>query len=105
MSDWYCVAYNAQSGVSTWHKEEEDGLVVQTRQDMSVLLDENTAQRNMAQSGWQGDYHSVARIPSALFYDKQNPLAEAIRAGDDKFVAKTLNDGDNIKLRTKEGSI
>lgn len=104
MSDWVCVANNPQTGVSTWHKYEDDGVVIETRQDMGALLDENTAQRNIAEDNWKGDYHSVARLPSEMLYGKTY-IGDAVRAEDDKAVSKFLNDIDNRLLRTKYGRV
>lgn len=102
---WTRVEYNPLSGVSTWIKVEGEVTLVQERQDIDKLLDENAAQRNIAQAGWQGDYHSVARIPVALLHSKDFYLGDAMRAGDEKAVSKFLNDGDNAKFRTKHGVI
>lgn len=105
MSDWRCIAHNPASGVSTWVKEEPDGLLVQERQDISVLLDQNRAERNIASSGWKGDYHSIARIPLAMMHEKGSALAQAVAEQDSAWVSRFLNDSDNSNLRTKEGRV
>lgn len=102
---WTQVEYNPLSGVSTWIKIEGEVTLVQERQDVDKLLDENTAQRNIAQAGWKGDYHSVARIPLAMLHAKGGYLGDAMREGDDRAVSRFLNDSDNSKLRTKEGNL
>ncbi len=100
-----CVHRDPDTGVSTWIKPDGDGMIVQTRQDVSAILDANMAERNMARPGWKGDYHRVASIPSVLAYEPGNPLFEAMQAQDTKFVKKVLNDGDFSKLRTKDGNL
>lgn len=105
LDGWTRVEYNPVSGVSTWIKVEGDKTLVQERQDVSKLLDENMAQRNIASGGWAGDYHSVARIPLAMLHAKGGYIGDAVREGDDKAVARFLNDSDNGKLRTKEGRL
>lgn len=105
MDGWRCIASNPQTGVSTWVKEEEDGVLVQTRQDVSALLDANRAEANVASSGWAGDYHRIARIPVAMMHDKNQYIADAIRADDDNAVRRFLNDSDNQRLRTKGGRV
>ncbi len=103
MNGWQCVASNPVSGVSTWVKEEDDGLLVQTRQDVSALLDKNMAQRNVAANHWRGDYHCIAALPLEMMHSTD--LGRAIQEGDDSYVDRFLNDGDNSKLRTKEGRV
>jgi hypothetical protein len=105
MSDWTCVEYNPVSGVSTWIKIEGDKTLVQERQDVSKLLDDNTAQRNVTSPGWKGDYHSLARLPLAMLHAKGGLLHDAMKAGDDERVKRFLNDSDNSRLRTKEGRV
>lgn len=106
-SGWTCVAYNPISGVSTWLKPDGDeDLLVQERQDIRALLDENQALRSIAAPDWKGDgLHSVARIPLAMLHDDQSLLGGAVMANDDKVVARLLNDSDYRKLRTKDGRI
>lgn len=104
--DWCCLAYNPQSGVSTWAMPDGDGVLIQERQEVSALLDENKAIRNVASETWKGDgLHSVARIPLAMAHDTNSLLGGAIKAGDTPVVNSVLNDGDFQKLRTKEGSL
>lgn len=103
---WLLLAENKQSGVSTWAKYEGDDVIIQERQDVDALLDDITAQRNVAEDGWKGDgLHSVARIPLAMLHDTQDGIGRAIKAGDDDYVTKFLNDSNFGKLRTKEGML
>lgn len=104
--DWHCIGSNPISGVSTWIQADGDDVNIQTRQDVTALLNENTAIRNITQSGWKGDgLHSVARIPLSMLHDTKSSLGEAIKEGDDKFVARFLNNSEMSKLRTKEGNL
>lgn len=104
--DWHCIGHNPASGVSTWIQADGDDVNIQTRQDLSALLDENTAIRNVTQRGWKGEgLHSIARIPLSMLHDTKSSLGEAVRAGDDTYVAKFLNDSNFEKLRTKEGRV
>lgn len=105
MSDWECVRNNPQTGVSTWIKREPDGILVQTRQDMSALLDANVAEQNVASNNWNGDYHRVARLPSEMLYSSDSYIGDAIRADDDTAVRRFLNDSEHTKLRTKAGKL
>lgn len=106
MSDgWTCIARNPESGVSTWAmRGEGDDVYIQERQDLSALLDENKAIRNMSSQTWKGDgLHSVARIPLAMLHDKADGVGRAIDQHDNKWVTRFLNDSDNENLRTKSG--
>lgn len=100
---WRMLSNNPQTGVSTWGMREGDDFVIQTRQDASALLDENTAIRNVTSPGWRGDYHSIARIPTVAMYD--GSFHEAAKDGDEPWVKRFLNNSDNAKLRTKEGNL
>ena len=106
---WRCIGFNPASGVSTWWTPDPDdpeGILVQERQDVSALLDENKAQLNIASNNWKGDgLHSVARIPSAMAMDDRSLIGGALKEGDDKVVTRLLNDSDYSKLRTKEGTL
>ena len=105
---WVKLAENKAAGTSTWicpDPDDPEGVLIQQRQDVTALLDDITAQRNVASSNWKGDYHSVARIPAAMAHDTHGQWHEAMREGDDAHIAKLLNDGDFAKLRTKGGVI
>jgi hypothetical protein len=104
LNEWVCWANNPESGVSTWVLDDGEDLHIQTRQDVTALLDENTAQRNIAQSGWKGDgMHSVARVPLSMLHDPNGQFLPAMQEGDDRHIAKLLNDSDYGALRTKDG--
>lgn len=104
--EWVKIAENPQSGVSTWAMSEGEDIHIQERQDLSVLLDENKALMNMSNKTWKGDkLHSVARIPLVMLHDKNSGIGEAMREGDETYIKKVLNDGDNVNLRTKGGTL
>lgn len=101
--DWWLVDHDVKLGRTVWAHENGDGSTTY-RTDYAVqpTVDLNTAQRNMARKDWAGDYHHVASIPLNVYWDQ---LAEASKQGDDKFISKWLNDGDNRAWRTKEGRV
>jgi len=103
LNEWIKIDENAQSGVSTWLYDDGEELTIQTRQDMGALLDENRAEANLKDDNWQGDWHSVARIPVSMLHD--TAFGDAIRAGDDQWITGKLNDSDFEYLRTKKGKI
>jgi hypothetical protein len=40
-----------------------------------------------------------------MLHDTKSSFGEAVKEGDDKYVARFLNDSDMSKLRTKEGRL
>lgn len=101
--DWVLHDSDPLTGRTTWLYYHPDGAVT-VREDYPVesTIDLNTAQRNLAEKGWRGDYHQVASVPLNIFYSE---LVEASRQGDDKHISRWLNDSDNRAWRTKEGNV
>lgn len=101
--DWVLFDYDVQSGRQVWRLSNPDGTTTfRTDYPVKPTIDINTAQRNMTQKGWAGDYHHVASIPLNVAWDQ---IVEPMRQGDDAYVSKWLNDSDNRAWRTKEGRI
>jgi hypothetical protein len=101
--DWTLVEHDAHTGRTVWSMQNPDGSTTyRTDTPVNSLVEMNTASRNMAQSGWRGDYHLVASMPSALYFDQ---LHEASLQKDDKFINRFLNDSDNRAWRVKEGRL
>lgn len=101
--DWVLFDYDIQTGRQVWSLLNDDGSTTyRTDYPVQATVDINTAQRNMAQDNWKGDYHQVASIPLNVYYDQ---LAEAAKEGDEKYLSRWLNDSDNRAWRTKDGRI
>lgn len=101
--DWALFDHDVKLGRTVWVRDNGDGTrTFRTDYRVDPTIEANTAARNMAASGWSGDWHRVASIPLNVFHDK---LAEASRQGDDKYLSRFLNDSDNRAWRTKEGRI
>lgn len=101
--DWYLWDHNPQLGRTVWGRENGDGTTT-FRSDYAVdpVVEENKAMRNMAASGWKGDYHKIASIPLNVYHDQ---IAEAAGQDDQKFISRWLNDSDNKAWRTKDGTV
>lgn len=101
--DWYLVSHDVQLGRTVWSRQNPDGSTTY-RTDYAVddTIEANRDMRNAAASGWGGDWHRVASVPLNVFWDE---LAEASRQGDDRYISKWLNDGDNRAWRTKSGRV
>jgi hypothetical protein len=85
-----------------WHwDDEKDQAVIETRQDVTDLLDANRAEANEASGNWRGDMHKVASIPLNVYYDlKQKGIID-----DAKAFKRWLNDPENRYFRTKGGRV
>lgn len=101
--DWWLVGHDPKIGRTTWMRHNDDGTTtVRTDYAVDPVIDQNRAQRNMAQKGWKGDYHHVASIPLNVYHEQ---LHAASMQDDQKYVSKWLNDRDNRAWRTKDGEI
>lgn len=101
--DWTLFDYDIKTGRQVWVITNPDGSqTFRTDYPVEATVDQNTAQRNLAQPGWAGDYHHIASIPLNVYHEQ---LAEASKQGDDRYISKWLNDGDNAAWRTKEGRV
>lgn len=99
---WTLFDYDYTTGRSVWHYF--DGVQDHYRTDYPVenIVQDNQAYRNdMAGQSW-GDGRRVASIPMNIFHEQ---LAEAHTEGDDKYLSRWLNDGDNRAFRTFEGRV
>ena len=101
--DWVLFDYTPEIGRQVWVRHNPDGSTTfRTDYEVQPTIDANTAMRNVLDPGWKGDWHKVASVPVHLF-DKH--LKEASVQGDDRYLSKWLNDGDNAAWRTKEGRV
>lgn len=85
-----------------WHYDDETGkAVIETRQDVTDLVDANKAEANAASSNWKGEMHKVASIPMNVYFDlKQKGIID-----DPKALKSWLNDPANRYFRTKGGRV
>lgn len=100
--DWTLVDYDMQTGRSVWHFFDGEKTHQRTDYPVDNIIKDNTAVRNeMSGANW-GSGQRVASIPLNVYFDQ---LAAAQVEGDNKFVSRWLNDSDNAKFRTFEGSV
>lgn len=100
---WELIDYDYATGRSTWSFFDGKDHHVRVDTPVDSIIEGNRAMRNVASSGWDGDYHRVASVPVNLAFD--NGLTDAVNQQDDKFISRFLNDSDNRAWRTKEGQI
>jgi hypothetical protein len=101
--DWTLYSSDHKRGKHTWRLDNGDGTVTyRTDTIVDPIIDQNTAQRNLSQDNWAGDWHQIASVPKAILWDQLMP---ASMQGDDKYISKWLNDSDNGAWRTKSGVV
>lgn len=85
---------------------ETQGFVIETRQDISDLIELNKAVVN-DNDGWKGDLHHVAHIPLVVLADlaKQGIVTTGGQILDDARFRRWLNDRDNQVFRVKRGRV
>ena len=101
--DWTLFDYDVRTGRQVWSMENPDGSTTfRTDYPVQPTVDLNTAQRNLAQNNWAGDYHQIASIPLNIYHEQ---VAEAAKQDDQRYLSKWLNDSDNSAWRTKGGTV
>lgn len=100
---WALYDYDAATGRSVWHLHDGEKDVFRIDYPVTGIISENAAHRAEAGRAWAGDWHRVASIPLNVAYDSN--LVRAQSEGDDAYVRRFLNDGDNAAWRTREGRL
>jgi hypothetical protein len=83
-----------------WHSENDGGVVLETAQDVSDIIEANKADYN-AGAGFAGDMRHVARIPLVVYDD----LMRRGIAQDPARLKAWLNDPDNRLFRSHPGRV
>ena len=87
-----------------WCNELTGEMHTCEQSEIDPILEENQRRRNASQGNRWGDGQVVASIPNALLYG-DSYYAKARAAQDTKAMKKFLNDPDNRKLRTFDGTL
>lgn len=103
--DWELMSWDAATGRTVWSMFDGEKTVIRTDTPVAATIEQNTLARNATPDGWKGDYHRIASVPMQLLYDDNLGLNKAIQNGDDAYLNRWLNDGDNAAWRTKEGRV
>jgi len=101
--DWTLYDHDFALGRTIWHMFDGEKDVFRVDQNVTSLVSENQAVRNVAEKAWRGDWHRVASVPLNIAHD--HGLVKAHSEGDDGFVKRFLNSSDNRAWRTKEGNL
>lgn len=96
------VDHDFQTGRSVWMAEADGKTVYRTDYPVQRIMDDNAAaQADLAGKPF-GDWSLIASVPLNTYYDQ---VAEAHKEGDEKYVSRWLNDGDNAAFRVKGGRV
>jgi len=91
-----------------YHFDPTDhSFMIETRQDISGLIEMNKAVVNNARGDWKGEFHHVARIPNVILMDlaQQGIVTPAGKVLDEKRYKAWLNDPANSAFRVKGGKV
>jgi len=93
-----------KTGVTKWRKLEDGKWIYRTDYPVDDVIAQNQFLQAEAQgrARQQGLGDMVAQIPLNIAYEQ---LTEAQSQGDEKYVAKWLNDGDNAAFRVRGGRV
>lgn len=101
--DWELVDWDPVTGRTVWRYDDGQSVTFRTDTPVDSIIEQNREMANACSPGWGGDYHRVASVPLNVAFG--DGLIEAHSHGDDRYVAKYLNDIDNRAWRTKEGRL
>lgn len=105
------LGFNSLTGVQTIYHSDGYGeeFVVEMKQDVQPIAEDNLLQRNAASSNWKGGMHRVASVPWAVYAalaKQPDPFVTAAgKILDHKRYAKWLNSAEALPWRTKTGKI
>ncbi|OAP49039.1 hypothetical protein [Sinorhizobium americanum] len=101
--DWKLYDYDFQTGRSVWVMEDGNRTHWRTDYPVENLVRQNAFTRHATAGNAFGDWTKVASVPLNLAHSKS--LIRAHSEGDDRYVKRWLNDGDNRAWRSFEGHL
>ena len=90
------------------HDTEDGGLVIETVQDVSAILEQNKKEYNATNGRWGEDVfdNKIASIPLTVIDTlNQKGIMRGFHVVDQTAFKKWLNDPDNRFFRTRQGRI
>lgn len=100
---WRLFDYDPMTGRTQWVIHEDGMIHFRTDYPVEHLIKHNAEARAEAAGSRWGDLPRVASIPLNAYY--QNGLSQAMRQGDERYIKRWLNDGDNETWRTRGGTV
>ena len=107
MTDWTLISDDPVMGKRVYRLDLDENTAIHRTEYYRIneLLDANAEDGAALRGQSWGDGQLVARIPMTHLFDQKHGLFEALRLGDDAYVNRWLNDGDNRAFRVKEGRV
>ena len=90
------------------HNTEDGGLVIETGQDVSSIIEQNKKEYNENNGKWGGDIfdNKIASIPLTVIDDLNNAgIMRGFHVLDQKKFRAWLNNPDNRFFRTRQGKV
>jgi len=97
---WELVSADVEAGRSVWSYFNGQTTTYRTDYRVSNIVSDNREAQAEVRGKRHQDWSRIASVPLNVYYEQ---LAEASRQGDDKHIARWLNDSDNAAWRVKEG--
>ena len=90
------------------HDTDDGGLVIETAQDVSAIIEQNKQEYNQTNGRWGNDVfdNKIASIPLTLIDDlNKKGIMSGFAVKDQKEFRKWLNNPDNRFFRTRQGKV
>lgn len=101
---WTLFEHDPTTGRTVWQALDDDGnMVFRIDTPVDHIIEANAEATKAADGTRWGEWARVASIPLNLVHS--SGLHQAQTQGDDKFLARWLNDSDNRAFRTRSGNI
>lgn len=100
---WRLFDFDPATGRTQWVLHEDGLMHIRTDYPTENLVRDNAEAHAEAMGKRWGDLTRVASIPPNIYYG--SGLADAVHQGDQRYVAKFLNDSDNAAWRTRGGTV
>lgn len=100
---WTLFNWDPMTGRTVWSQFTGQETVFRIDTPVDHIIRENEFTRNATSGNRMGDWVKIASIP--LNHAHHENLVRAHTEGDDKFVKRWLNDGDNRAFRSFEATI
>jgi hypothetical protein len=100
---WELFDYDFQTGRSVWRYFDGEKTTFRTDYPVDDLIKQNAFTRNETSGNQMGDWVKIASVPLNVAYDAG--LVQAQTEGDQQFVKKWLNDGDNRAWRSFDATV
>lgn len=85
-----------------YFREDSEGFGVESVTDVTDVVEDAKANFNLydERTGWKGDIHHVARIPSSVWFSLPKEMRD-----DPAALKRWLNDPDQRAFRTRPGRV